>query len=95
MGVFFVRKLVLKDSWSSTNWHGCKNEQNICEDVFFNQDPPNPLWEEATGKVVYIQNRCLHAILENETPGEDFSGKKPEVEHLRVFECPVYIHMSK
>ena len=97
MGVF-VRKPVLKDSWPSTNWRGCKNEQNICEAaeaMLFNQDLPSSLWAEATGTTVYIQNRCLHAILENETPGEAFSGKKPEVGHLRVFKCLVYIHMSK
>jgi hypothetical protein len=50
------------------------------------KDLPNSLWAEATGTAVYIQNRCLHAILENETPEEAFSGKKSEVGHLRVFE---------
>ena len=63
--------------------------------MLFNQDLPNSLWVEAIGTTVYIQNRCLYAIVENETPGEVFSGKKLEVGHLRVFECPVYIHMSK
>jgi hypothetical protein len=29
------------------------------------------------------------------TPEEAFSGKKPNVEHLRIFGCPVYIHISK
>ena len=63
--------------------------KTICEAaeaMLFNQDLPNSLWAEATGTVVYIQNRCLHAILENETPEEAFSGKKSEVGHLRVFE---------
>jgi len=27
------------------------------------------------------------------TPEEAFSGKKPSVEHLRIFGCPVYIHV--
>jgi hypothetical protein len=26
---------------------------------------------------------------------EAFSGKKPNVEHLRIFGCPVYIHIPK
>jgi hypothetical protein len=72
--------------------------KTICEAaeaMLSNQDLPNSLWAEATDTAIYIQNRCLHAILENETLGEAFSGKKPEVGHLRVFECPVYIHMSK
>jgi hypothetical protein len=29
------------------------------------------------------------------TPEEAFSGKKPSVEHLRIFGCPVYIHFPK
>jgi hypothetical protein len=29
------------------------------------------------------------------TPEEDFSGKKPNVEHLRIFGCPIYIHIPK
>jgi hypothetical protein len=72
--------------------------KTICEAaeaMLFNQDLPNSLWAEATDTTVYIQNRCLHAILENETPGEAFSGKKPEVGHLGVFECPGYIHVPK
>jgi hypothetical protein len=29
------------------------------------------------------------------TPEEAFSEKKPSVEHLRIFGCPVYIHVTK
>ena len=29
------------------------------------------------------------------TPEEVFSGKKPEVSDLRIFGCPVYIHIPK
>ena len=42
---------------------------------------------------VYIQNRSPHRILKNMTPEEAFSGKNPSVEHLRIFGCPVYIHV--
>ena len=34
-------------------------------------------------------------MLENKTPEELFSGKKPEVIHLRIVGCPVYIHIPK
>jgi hypothetical protein len=44
---------------------------------------------------VYIQNRCPHIILKEKTPEEVFSGTKPEVGHLRIFGCPVYIHVPK
>jgi hypothetical protein len=63
--------------------------------MMFDQDLPNSLWAEATSTVVYIQNRCPHAILKDNTPEEVFSGIKPEVGHLRIFGCPVYIHVPK
>jgi hypothetical protein len=44
---------------------------------------------------VYIQNRCPHAILKDKTFEEVFSGTKPEIGNLRIFECPVYIHVPK
>jgi hypothetical protein len=33
--------------------------------------------------------------LKDKTPEEVFSGIKPEVGHLRIFGCPVYIHVPK
>ena len=50
---------------------------------------------EATSTTVYIQNRCPHAIFKDKTPKEVFSWIKPEVRHLRIFGCPVYIHVPK
>ena len=37
----------------------------------------------------------LHIEYENKTPEEVFSGKKLEFSHLRIFGCPVYIHIPK
>ena len=53
------------------------------------------LWEEAARTMVYVHNRTPHRVLENKTPKEVFSGKKPEVSHLRIFGCLVYIHIPK
>jgi hypothetical protein len=53
------------------------------------------LWEEATMTTIYVQNRSPHHILKDMTPEEAFSGKKPNVEHLRIFGCPVYFHIPK
>jgi hypothetical protein len=44
---------------------------------------------------VYIQSRCRNAILKDKTPEEVFSGINPEVGHLGIFGCPVYIHVPK
>ena len=34
-------------------------------------------------------------VLDNKTPEETLSGEKPKVSHLRIFGCPVYIHIPK
>jgi hypothetical protein len=44
---------------------------------------------------IYVQNRSPHRILKNMTPEEDFLGKKPNVENLRIFGCPIYSYIPK
>lgn len=63
--------------------------------MLHDQDLPKFLWGEATKTTVYIQNRGLHRSLDNKTPEEVFTGKKPAVDHLRIFGCLVYIHILK
>ena len=53
------------------------------------------LWVEAARTMMYVQNRTPHRVLENKTPEEVFSDKKLEVSHLKIFSCPVYIHIPK
>ena len=53
------------------------------------------LWAEATRTTMYVQNRTPHRLLKNKTHEEVFSSKKPEVNHLRIFACPVYINIPK
>jgi hypothetical protein len=53
------------------------------------------LWGEAAMTTIYVPNRSPHRILKDMTPEEAFSGKKPNVEHLRIFGCHVYIHIPK
>ena len=59
------------------------------------QDLLASLWAEAASTAVYIQNRCHHAILDQKTPEEVFTVEKPDVGHLRIFGCPVYVHVPK
>jgi hypothetical protein len=53
------------------------------------------LWAEAAMATVYVQNRLSHSALGFKTPEEMFTGKKPEVGHLKIFGCPVFIHIPK
>jgi transposase InsO family protein len=63
--------------------------------MIHDQGLPMHLWEEASSTTVYVQNRSPHKILGNKTPEEVFTGKKPEISHLRIFGCPVFIHVPK
>ena len=64
-------------------------------EMLHDQDLPMHLWAEKERKVVYVQNHTSLRVLNNKTPEEDFSGKKLEVIHLRIFGFLVYIHISK
>ena len=63
--------------------------------MLHDQDLPMHLWAEAARTMVYVQNCTPHRVLENNTPEELFFGRKPEVNHLRIFSCPVYVHILK
>ena len=64
-------------------------------EMLHDQDLPIHHWVEAARIAVYVQNRNPHRVLENKTPEEVFFKRKPEVSHLRIFGCPVYIHIPK
>ena len=42
---------------------------------------------------MYIQNRTPHRVLRKKTLEEVFTGKKPEVGHLRIFGSMAYYHV--
>ena len=44
---------------------------------------------------VYVQNKKLHQTLKNITLEEAFTRVKAEIEHFRIFGCPVYLHVPK
>ena len=63
--------------------------------MLHDQDLPMHLWAEAARIVVYVQNHTPHRVLENKTLEEVFSSKKPEVSHLKIVSCSVYIHIPR
>ena len=46
---------------------------------------PLELWGEAINTCVYVLNRSLMKGLQEKTPYEMWSGKKPKLSHLRIF----------
>jgi hypothetical protein len=61
--------------------------------MIHDQELPMILWAEACNRTMYVQNMSPHRILGNKTSEEEFSGVKPEIGHLKIFGCPVYIHV--
>ena len=57
------------------------------------KDMPKEFWAEAVQCAVYVQNRCPHAKLANQTPQEAWSGHKPTVSHFKVFGSMAYAHV--
>ena len=56
---------------------------------------PKHFWAEALNTANYIKNRSPTNALINKTPYEAWNGKKPNVDHLKVFGCTAYAHVPK
>jgi transposase InsO family protein len=57
------------------------------------KDMPKDFWTEAVQCAVYVQNRCPHAKLADQTPQEAWSGHKPTISHFKVFGSVAYAHI--
>jgi hypothetical protein len=54
---------------------------------------PNYFWAEAEATAIYIMNRTPTTTVHGMTLEEKFTGKKPNVSHLRMFGCIAYVHV--
>jgi hypothetical protein len=52
-------------------------------------------WAEVVGTTCYLVNQSPSSALDDKTPHEVWSGKKPSLQHLRVFGCDAYVHVPK
>jgi hypothetical protein len=43
----------------------------------------------------YLVNRSPSSALDDKSPHEVWNGKKPSLEHIRVFGCDSYVHVLK
>jgi hypothetical protein len=63
--------------------------------MIHDQDLPMCLWEEVAMAAIYVHNRLSHSVIGLKTLEKMFTGKKPKVIHLKIFGCPVFIHIPK
>eukprot|EP00253_Pinus_taeda_P033936 PITA_33936 len=52
-------------------------------------------WAEAVETACYLVNRSPSSTLEDKTPQEVWTGKKPSLSYLRVFGCDAYVYVPK
>jgi hypothetical protein len=50
-------------------------------------------WGEVVNTIVYIKNQCPTKVLDSKTLQEAWSGRKPDVFHLRVFGCKAFAYV--
>ena len=67
----------------------------VARAMIHDQGLPLFLWAEACNTAAYLQNRSPHKSLGNLTPKEVFSGKRPQLTHLRIFGCVTYSQVPK
>jgi hypothetical protein len=66
---------------------------NSAKAMIHDHELPMFLWAEACNTAIYVQNKSAQKILGDKTPEEAFTGMKPEIGHLRIFGCALYIHV--
>ena len=59
--------------------------------LLFEKNFPNELWGEAASTAIYILNRSRTKSLQGLTPYEAWTGSKPNINHLRIFECLAHV----
>jgi hypothetical protein len=67
----------------------------VVKTMIHDQDLPMCLSAKAAMAAVYVENRLSHSALGLKTPEEMFTGKKPEVSHLKIFGFLAFIHIPK
>ena len=63
--------------------------------MFNNVGLGQEFWVEVVETTCYLIKRLLSTTLEDKTPQEVWTGKKPSLSHLKVFGCDAYVHVPK
>lgn len=60
-----------------------------------NANLEKPVWAEAVATAAYIINRSPTKALDNTTPYQMWTGRKPELSHMRIFGSETMVHVPK
>ena len=67
----------------------------MAKSMLFEKGMPKEFWPEAVNTAVYLLNKYPTKAVWNMTPFEAWSGRKPSVNHLRVFGIICYAQIPK
>ncbi|KAL9429389.1 hypothetical protein AB3S75_031241 [Citrus x aurantiifolia] len=68
---------------------------NMVRCMLYEKKLPKTFWPEAVNWAFYVLNRCPTLAVMNQTPEEAWSGRKPSVEHFRIFGCVAHVHVPE
>ena len=66
---------------------------NMVRAALLEKEVPKSFWPDVVQWVNHVLNRSPTLIVRDMTPEEAWSGRKPSVEHFRIFGCIGYVHV--
>lgn len=66
---------------------------NMVRSLLVKGGVPKSFWPETVLWSIHVLNRCPTFSVKNMTPEEAWSGRKPSVDHFKVFGCIAYAHI--
>ena len=73
---------------------GMRTIANAMRSMLVDSGLPQEFWEEAAATSVYLANRSFNPKV-SMTPFEALYGRRPDVDHLRIFGSLAYVHIPK
>ena len=65
--------------------------QELARTMLSESSLPKYFWADAVSTSCYVMNRVLIRPILKKTPYELFNGRKPNINHLRVFGCSCFV----
>lgn len=68
---------------------------NMVRSVLKSSGVQKSFWPEAVNWSIHVLNRSPTFAVQNQTPEEAWSGRRPSIDHFRIFGCIAYAHVPE
>ena len=79
---------------SMSEHSNCTVEEKLCL-LMTESDLPKKLWSLGLQTIIHIKNCSPTKAVREITSLKTFNGDISDLSHLQIFECTVYVHISK